>query len=367
MTSLRVTAKPAYELLLTLVAYLTPDRVDSYAAGAEWFAKVNERLDEPTRDAVTRLFAGCEHLAVRLLDVARRLAAPGSAEALIEEVAALDPRTVRLTLLGYYARRVRQRVAPSVILAAAEGDPAAGLTLVENSTDGPECERALAGILAMSDREVTDLLVALLRVWNERVFASHLARVGPVIEREAERLRGRSRELDVEDFLAEAANGADIVPAPGIDDIEVFPTWVLRPWDVFWEQDDTMLVGVGVQDREPSADPDAPPDQLVRLAKALGDERRLRVLRRLLTRSSTLQELAEHLGTPKTTLLHHLVILRSAGIVRVGPTTQGRYSLRPGVARELHRLLDAYLPMVPPDGDGVTLRSGSGVGSNEVT
>jgi DNA-binding transcriptional ArsR family regulator len=163
----------------------------------------------------------------------------------------------------------------------------------------------------------------------------------------------------VEDFLAEAANGADIVPAPGIDDIEVFPTWVLRPWDVFWEQDDTMLVGVGVQDREPSGDPDAPPDQLVRLAKALGDERRLRVLRRLLTRSSTLQELAEHLGTPKTTLLHHLVILRSAGIVRVGPTAQGRYSLRPGVARELHRLLDAYLPMVPPDGDGVTLRSGS--------
>jgi len=349
MISVRVTAKPAYELLLTLVAYLTPGRVDSYAVGSEWFAEVDERLDQPTRDVVARLFAGCEHLAVRLLDVARHLPAPGDAEALIQEVTALDPRTVRLTLFGYHSGRVRQRVAPSVILAAAEGDRAAGLTLVEHGADGPECERALAGVLAMTDRDAAGLLVELLRAWNERVFAPSFARVGPIIEREAERLRGRSRELGAEAFLAEAANGADIVPAPGIEEIEVFPTWVLRPWDVFCEQDETMLVGVGIPDREPSDDPDAPPDRLVRLARALGDERRLRILRKLLAGSFSLQELAEQLATPKTTLLHHLVILRSAGVVRVGPTAQGRYSLRPGTARELHRLLDDYLPMAPPD------------------
>jgi DNA-binding transcriptional ArsR family regulator len=349
MISLHVNAKPAYELLLTLVAYVTPGRVDSYAAGAEWFAEVDERLDEPTRDAVHRLFAGCEHLPIRLLDVARRLPAPGNAEALIEEVAALDPRTVRLTLIGYHAKRSRQRVAPAVILAAAEGDAAAGLSVVENVAEGPECERALAGVLAMNDREAADLLVSLLRAWNERVFAPHLAHVGPLLEREADRLRGRSRELTTEEFLSEAANGADVVPAPDIEEIEVFPTWVLRPWDVFWEQDETMLLGVGIPDREPSDDPDAPPERLVRLARALGDERRLRILRRLLAETYTLQELAEHFETPKTTLLHHLVILRSAGIVRVGPGPQGRYSLRPGVARELYRLLDDYLPLLPSD------------------
>lgn len=349
MISLHVTTKPAYELLLTLVAYLTPGRVDSYAAGAEWFAEVDERLDEPTRDAVHLLFAGCEHLAVRLLDVARRLPAPGSAEALIEQVAELDPRSVRLTLLGYHANRARQRVAPSVILAAAEGDAAAGLSVVENVAEGPECERALAGVLAMNDREAADLLVSLLRAWNERVFAPHFARIGPLLEREADRLRWRSRELTTEEFLSEAANGADVVPAPGIEEIEVFPTWVLRPWDVFWEKDETMLLGVGILDREPSDDPEAPPDRLVNLVRALGDERRLRILRRLLTATYTLQELAEHFETPKTTLLHHLVILRSAGIVRVEAGPQGRYSLRPGVARELYRLLDDYLPLVPPD------------------
>jgi DNA-binding transcriptional ArsR family regulator len=94
------------------------------------------------------------------------------------------------------------------------------------------------------------------------------------------------------------------------------------------------------------SDPETPPAELVAMAKALGDERRLRVLRRLTVGSASLQELAEHFAIPKTTLLHHLVILRSAGIVRVGPGANGRYSLRATVPSDLHRLLDAYLPAV---------------------
>jgi DNA-binding IclR family transcriptional regulator len=98
-----------------------------------------------------------------------------------------------------------------------------------------------------------------------------------------------------------------------------------------------------------SADPDEPPERLVRLSRALGDERRLRVLRHLTTGDYSLQELSERFGIPKTTLLHHLVILRSVGIVRVGPGANGRYSLRPGMPLELHRLLEGYLPAVRTD------------------
>ncbi|CAN5730523.1 hypothetical protein BH24CHL6_BH24CHL6_04750 [soil metagenome] len=351
MTSTRITARPAYEFLLTLVAFLTPARIDSYEVGPDWFAAVEEKLDDDTRQGLGRLFSGCEHMVIRLLDTARRLEPPGSAAALIEAIEALDPPEVRLTLLGYYAKRSRQRVSPATIRAAAEGDRAAGLTLVQDNSDGPECEQALAGVLRLGDDEVAELLVRLLRNWNELVFEDHLAQAMPIIEREAERLRGRSRELSQEAFLAEATNGADVLPAPGVNEIELFPIWVLRPWDVFWEHDPTLLIGVGIAARQPSDDPDAPPDRLVRLARALGDERRLRILRRLVAGSYSLQELSEQLATPKTTLLHHLVILRSAGIVHVGPNAHGRYSLRPGTARELHRLLDDYLPVVDQVGE----------------
>ena len=117
---------------------------------------------------------------------------------------------------------------------------------------------------------------------------------------------------------------------------------------VFWEHGTAQIIGVAVPPERATTDPEEPPERLVALAKALGDERRLRVLRRLTNGSFTLQELADHFEMPKTTLLHHLVILRAAGIVRVGPGTAGRYSLRPDVPIELARLLQVYLPIVPP-------------------
>ncbi|CAN5569310.1 hypothetical protein BH23CHL6_BH23CHL6_06830 [soil metagenome] len=355
MITLRITAKPAYELLLTLVAYLTPGRVDSYEVGPTWFTTVDDRLDDETRSQITRLFSGCEHLVVRLLDVALRLPPPASADDLLAAITELEPRTVRLILLGYHAKRARQRVAPATILAAADGDAAAGRTLIEDNSDGPECERGLAGVLALSEQEAAELLMSVLRSWNDAVFQRHHVETGPLIEREAERLRGRSRELSPEAFVAEAVNGTDVVPAPGVDEIEIFPTWVLRPWNVFCEQDPVLLIGVGVTAGQLSDDPAAPPDRLVRLARAFGDERRLRILRQLLGGSYTLQQLAEQLGTPKTTLLHHLVILRSVGIVQVGTSGQGRYSLRPGTIRELYLLLDDYLPVVPRDNEALPM------------
>ncbi len=348
--AIRVTARPAYELILSLVAFSTPARVDSYAVGASWFTDVDTRLDAPLRERIERLSNHCEHVLIRLFDIAIDLPPTASAQEFIDAVAALDPGRVRLTLLGYYARRSRRRVDPAVILAAAEGDRTAARKLIEDNSDGPECERALAAVLGLGDEAVAELLVPALRGWRERVFDDLWAEAGPILEREAERLRGRSRELGLDAFLEEATNGADVVAMADIDEVEVFPTWVLRPWNVFWERGSTQVVGVAAQLDRRAADPDAPPTRLVQLARALGDDRRLRVLRRLTVGSYTLQELSEHFGIPKTTLLHHLVILRSVGIVRVGAGPAGRYSLRAGMPVELHRLLDGYLPAVPRNG-----------------
>lgn len=350
--AIRVTTRPAYELILSLVAFSTPSRVDSYAVGASWFADVDARLDAPLRDRIERLSNRCEHILIRLFDVAIDLSPTAPAEDFIAAVEALDPSRLRLTLLGYYARRSRRRVDPAIILAAAEGDGTAARRLIEGNSDGPECERALSNVLSMDGATIAELIVSTLRQWRDRVFDDLWAQVSPSLEREAERLRGRSRELGLDAFLDEATNGSEVAVAADIDEIEVFPTWVLRPWNVFWERGTTQVIGVAARDEDANGDPDAPPQRLVQLARALGDERRLRVLRRLTTGNYTLQELSEHFGIPKTTLLHHLVILRSVGIVRVGPGTNGRYSLRADMPMELHRLLDGYLPAVTRGASG---------------
>lgn len=87
----------------------------------------------------------------------------------------------------------------------------------------------------------------------------------------------------------------------------------------------------------------APPPRLVRVLKALGDERRLRILHRLGEGEFTLQELSTHFDTGNTTMLHHLVILRAAGLVEVRGTAK-RYRMRREPLDDLPRFIDLYLP-----------------------
>jgi DNA-binding transcriptional ArsR family regulator len=64
-------------------------------------------------------------------------------------------------------------------------------------------------------------------------------------------------------------------------------------------------------------DPAAPPRRLVKLAAALGDETRLRILRVLVGQELTASEIADQLGVERTSLHHHLGILRSAGLLKI--------------------------------------------------
>jgi len=345
--TVRIDRRDAFEFLLTLTAYATPYRVDSYDVGAAWFDRVDDAVARDHRETLRGLTGGCEHILVRLFSLAHDLGAPGTSGQLLDAVEGLSPADVRLYLLGYYSKRTRRRVAPDVIRAAAAGDPAASRTFLADAADGPECSLALSALLAADPTNLRDRLVEALRGWDQAVFRDHIEDVGPLLEREVDRLRRRAAEVAERDFLAEATDGAEVVAEPGTDVIELFPQWVLRPWNVFWEHGTAQIIGVPIPAEHASADPDEPPDRLVNLAKALGDERRLRILRRLTVGPYTLQELADHFGIPKTTLLHHLVILRSAGIVRVGPGPSGKYSLRPEMPLELHRLLDGYLPAIP--------------------
>jgi DNA-binding transcriptional ArsR family regulator len=356
LPALRVDPRPAYEFILSLIAFATPQRVDSYDIGPEWFERSSGKVTNELRAQIERLTCGCEHLLCRLFGVAHDLEPPASADALIGAVERLDPATLRLTLLGYYAKRTRRRVPPEVILAAAEGDASAQRRLVADASDGPECERALAVTLATEAPALHALVLVVLRGWRDAAWGDHLAEAWPIIAREADRLRAMAAQMPVDRLVNQATNGAEVLPAPGIDTIELYPTWVLRPWTIQWEHESTLILGVSVPPEQLSADPDEPPDRLVRLSRALGDERRLRILRRLTTGDYSLQELSEHFAIPKTTLLHHLVILRSVGIVSVAAGANGRYSLRPGMPLELHRLLDGYLPAVRTDASGAERR-----------
>ena len=82
-------------------------------------------------------------------------------------------------------------------------------------------------------------------------------------------------------------------------------------------------------------------DRVVRVAKALGDGTRLRILREIATRGETCcRDLTSLFGFSQATVSHHLRILSDAGLVTV--RREGQFSYfrpRPGAVEEHARAL----------------------------
>ena len=77
-------------------------------------------------------------------------------------------------------------------------------------------------------------------------------------------------------------------------------------------------------------DVEAVAERALRLGRALADERRLLILRRLVAGEASLGELAETAGLAKSTAHHHLSQLRAAGLVTLRSNARGYwYLLRP--------------------------------------
>ena len=94
-----------------------------------------------------------------------------------------------------------------------------------------------------------------------------------------------------------------------------------------------VVLAYPVDDEHLVDDPDAPPTWLVNYFKALGDPRRLKLLRRLELGPADLAELSD------------LGVLRSAGLVTVhiGGSNSGTYELRRQAFGDADGLLHKYL------------------------
>ncbi len=80
------------------------------------------------------------------------------------------------------------------------------------------------------------------------------------------------------------------------------------------------------------------------LGRALGDSTRMRVLQQLRDGPRTLPELCDVLDAPRTTLLHHLALLRGAGLIDLSVTAgeANVYRLRPDGFDQLSQAAKAF-------------------------
>ena len=337
-----ISVAPAYELLMSLCLWGTPrDEWSTYDVGAEWFEETGRRMSPALRKAMELGTMPHEMGWAHLVGMAYETDAPRDVEAFLCHVEATPPRDLLLHLLGYHYHETHG--APrDVILAAASGDEAAAEQLMTTwYHDDPKEKEALRRLLTADPEATKGTILTILRLWNDDVFRPQEDGIMPILKRDAAAKEQVARGVTAERLTEIATNGLQYSPEAWIERVVLIPTFVFRPWAMISEYRDAKIFAYPVADASLEADVDAPPAHLLRLYEALADERRLKVVRRLANETLSLGEMAEWLGIAKSTMHHHVALLRAAGLL----ATSGdkRYTLRREALHELPGILDAYL------------------------
>ncbi|MGP4062828.1 ArsR/SmtB family transcription factor [Halobacillus sp. H74] len=181
--------------------------------------------------------------------------------------------------------------------------------------------------------------------WYESVILPNQTFYEEMLKRDALSKGKMTKKLAPEAFVEWATHGVNYLPEPSVHKVIMIPQFIYRPWNV-----EADLAGAKVfyypvaNESIHPEDPYVPDHMLVQKYKALGDENRLRMLKMLVEKSRTLQEVTEEIGMGKTTVHHHLKVLKSARLVSYHAS---RYHVNPHSWKNLKEELDSYL------GDGI--------------
>lgn len=160
---------------------------------------------------------------------------------------------------------------------------------------------------------------------------------------QAQRLAESHPPLELVERLS---RGVRLQEIEQIEQIVLFPSWWVHPLVFLGRREGQAFVVFSARPFAPAHSlSDEPPDELIQTFKALGDSTRLRILRHLARGALTPSELAQRLRLRPPTIIHHLHILRLAGLVQiiVGKDYEKCYALRAEALTEFQQSLKKFL------------------------
>jgi DNA-binding transcriptional ArsR family regulator len=312
--------RPVYDFLFSLSGD-AGSTDDLPAADRTWLTDARASLPQELGASVGQLFETDLAIHVVMLAIERPgIRRPADLVRAVEEAGA--NAIIRLLLTKFDdVPGVNERIERY-----AQGD-AKALPEIEDCL--PEEKREGIG-QALADPDTTYAhILAVLRAWSEQ-FAEVEDRVAAMLARDYE-LRAADRErFSGPDLVERTTGGIRQLPEPGMRRVILAPSYFTRPYNFLFGDGDWRFFGYPIADAAlDDVDPLAPPQAVVRLHRALGDETRLRILKLLAGRDLYLTEIAQQLELSKPTIKHHLAILRSAGLVTLTESgTVMYYSLR---------------------------------------
>jgi DNA-binding transcriptional ArsR family regulator len=326
-----------------------PLTVQAQAAGAyelliELSALPAERAPAGTRAALDGVGDRSGEVWLHLLGLATESPAPRDAAALLASLEAADPLEVRRQLLGADVPAWRRLVPPEAIEAAAAGDRAAQARLLDHPRYyGGAARQALAALLPLGPEETRRRLLEALGRWHEESFAAREPGLVELLAADAQATTELAAAMAPDRLIELVCGGFAYEPEPECPRVLLIPHLAARPWLLLCQHRDTRIIchPARGQDGDQRA---ATAEGLLRLGRALGDEQRQRILAALAGGPRDLDELAGAVGLSRSTVHHHMGLLRAAGLVRLaGNARRYRYGLRREAVAEAAALLASVL------------------------
>jgi DNA-binding transcriptional ArsR family regulator len=341
--SVDVGAFPAFDLLVSLLTFHSREGMETFDSGPAWFDEVERRMTPALRKALESLGPQLSEEWGLLAGLVIRGPQGEELDAFLARARREEPIEVWLSAIGFHAPS-SDAPGREVFVRAAEGDePSRSKIRAWADRNGWGEDTHVFATLARAPEDLHESICDILELWRRDVYAGDEPRLREALLADAEAKRAMSASMGPEELIDAATNGLEYTPQRWIRSVVLVPHVAMRPWNVLCSHDEVFILGYPVADESLGIDATAPPPALLRLYKALGDEKRLRMLKILARSSATLQELAEGVGLAKSSAHHHLVILRSAGLVRVTAEEISRYTLRRDVIPEASALLEAFI------------------------
>jgi DNA-binding transcriptional ArsR family regulator len=281
---------------------------------------------------------------INLLGLPMDIPAARTGAGFVTTVGTMDPEELVRHLSGYFRRVYRRETPAAVMDAAIAGDRAARREFRRTSfPDIGYLRETLRYLLSKEPAAIQDEFAGLVGRWQAEVHGPGEAAFVAAAERSLAAFRRATAGLPLEQVVERAAPGLTFVPEAGQTSVVLLPSVAVRP---LWAVCDHRTANVfAFSAPTPDGDRVDPPARLVALGKAIGDETRLRILRELASKPATPPDLAERMGMPRTTLLHHLRILKDADLiaVQVHDSAYHQFHVRDEHFGEIERLLGEYL------------------------
>ena len=311
--------RPVYDFLFSLSADAgTTD--DLPAADREWLTTTRAALSDPESHGLQALIAS--DLAIHIASYAIQHPELRTGDDLVASIDTVETAGFLRALLTDF---LDDRITGDLIDRCAHGDEGALSALRDAMPEHKTAFHTLLDDPSAAHRHIAGAL----RAWAD-AFRPIEARITGILERDhAGRVADRAT-LDPSELIERTTNGIRWLSEPGVRRVVLAPSYLVRPYNFTFSGGDWRMFVYPVADEatEPH-DPLAPPQSVLRLHRALGDDTRLRILRLLKERDFYLTEIAERLELSKPTIKHHLAQLRAACLVTL--TEEGGmsyYSLR---------------------------------------